>query len=121
MKKIDPTVAVIFEVHLNAENQPEYLDIAGELMTDLSEIEGFISIERFASLTDTSKVLSLSFWRDEAAVARWRNLQNHREAQKKGRAYIFDNYRLRVATVIRDYGMFDREQVPGDSKQSHDN
>ena len=85
----------------------------------LEKIDGFISIERFASLTNEGKILSLSVFRDEAAVQTWRNLEGHRHAQARGRAGIFSDYRIRVASVLRDYGMFDREQVPGDSLKAH--
>jgi heme-degrading monooxygenase HmoA len=85
----------------------------------LDHIEGFISIERFESLVEPGKLLSLSFWRDEAAVAQWRTLQAHRAAQAKGRAGIFANYRLRIASVIRDYGMTDRAQAPLDSREAN--
>jgi len=83
------------------------------------QIEGFISVERFQSLTDPRKILSLSFFKDEAAIARWRNLNDHRRAQAKGRDAVFDDYRLRIASVIRDYGMFDRKQAPSDSRKAH--
>lgn len=112
-------IAVIFEVELHPENKQDYLDIAVNLKEELERTEGFISVERFQSLTQQEKLLSLSFWRDEEAVKSWRKLEMHREAQKRGRAYIFKDYRLRVATVSRDYGMFSREQAPGDSKKVH--
>lgn len=85
----------------------------------LDGIDGFISIERFQSLTDPAHVLSLSFWRDEEAVREWRNSEDHRQAQKAGRAGIFSDYRLRIAHVMRDYGMFDRAEVPADSQKAH--
>ncbi len=85
----------------------------------LDEIEGFISVERFQSLTDPRKILSLSFFEEEDAIARWRNLNAHRGAQTKGRSGVFEDYRLRIAGVIRDYGMFDRAQAPADSQKAH--
>jgi len=112
-------IAVIFEVWPRSERTQAYLDIAAQLRPLLDSIEGFISIERFESLTSPAKILSLSFWRDEQAVERWRKLGEHRAAQARGRADIFQEYRLRVAGVIRDYGMFEREQAPGDSRQLH--
>ena len=112
-------IAVIFEVMPKAEHKQEYLDIAASLRPLLDEIDGFISIERFQSLSDPGKLLSLSFWRDETAIAQWRQLEAHRMAQTRGRASVFDDYRLRIAGVIRDYGMFDRTQVPADSRQAH--
>ena len=113
-------IAVIFEV-LPAEGKvQEYLDIAAELRPLLKDIDGFISIERFSSLTNEGKVLSLSFWRDEKAIEEWRNLESHRLAQEKGRKDVFSNYRLRVAKVSRDYGMDSREQTPSDSRLIHD-
>lgn len=112
-------IAVIFEVWPAEGRQQEYLDIAAELRPLLDEIDGFISIERFQSLTEESRILSLSFFRDEAAVAAWRTLEAHRRAQAKGRAGIFRNYRLRVASVIRDYGLHDRDQAPADSRAKH--
>ena len=111
-------IAVIFEVEPAA--REDYFRIAGELAPLLGEIDGFISIERFQSLRDESRILSLSFWRDEAAVAAWRKLEAHRAAQAEGRASVFRNYRLRVAHVVRDYGMSDRAQAPADSRRAHD-
>jgi heme-degrading monooxygenase HmoA len=105
-------IAVIFEVEPHAARRQEYLDIAASLRADLHAIDGFISVERFQSLTNPDKILSLSLWRDEAAVAKWRSLPDHRAAQRAGREGIFRDYRLRVAAVIRDYGMADREQAP---------
>jgi heme-degrading monooxygenase HmoA len=114
-------IAVIFEV-LPADGQKQtYLDIASDLRTLLDNIDGFISIERFQSLTTPAKLLSLSFWRDEQAVETWRQLEQHRAAQAKGRIEVFGDYRLRVASVMRDYGMFNREQAPADSRAIHDN
>jgi heme-degrading monooxygenase HmoA len=112
-------IAVIFEVWPAEGRRQEYLDIAAALRPLLDQIDGFISIERFESLYEPGKILSLSFFRDEKAVAQWRSLERHRSAQAKGRAGIFRDYRLRIAGVIRDYGMFEREQVPSDSKQFH--
>lgn len=112
-------IAVIFEVWPAAGRKQEYLDLAASLRPELEKIDGFISIERFASLTDEGKVLSLSIFRDEAAVQAWRNLEAHRVAQAKGRAGVFADYRLRVASVMRDYGMTEREQAPADSRQAH--
>jgi heme-degrading monooxygenase HmoA len=102
-----------------SERRQAYLDIAAQLRPLLDSTEGFISIERFESLTSPGKILSLSFWRDEQAVERWRKLAEHRAAQARGRADIFQDYRLRVAGVIRDYGMFEREQAPDDSRYLH--
>jgi heme-degrading monooxygenase HmoA len=107
-------IAVIFEVA--PANRDAYFRIAGELRPLLDEIDGFISIERFQSLSDESRVLSLSFWRDEDAIARWRNLEAHRAAQTAGRAEVFRDYRLRVAQVVRDYGMSERDEAPEDSR-----
>jgi heme-degrading monooxygenase HmoA len=113
-------MAVIFEVWPRPERRGEYLDIAAALRPELEAIDGFISVERFESLSEPGKLLSLSFWRDEAAVAAWRNLNAHRAAQARGRASVFADYRLRVAGVIRDYGMADRAEVPDDSRAIHD-
>ena len=112
-------IAVIFEVEPAEGRKDDYLDIAAEMRPMLDDIEGFISVERFQSLTDPRKVLSLSFFEDENAIVRWRNLNAHREVQTKGRSGVFDDYRLRIARVIRDYGMFDRAQAPKDSKEAH--
>jgi len=111
--------AVIFEVQLQNDKMNEYLDIAADLKETLVNIAGFLSIERFQSLSDPGKLLSLSFWRDEQAISEWRNLETHRMAQAKGRTGIFNDYRLRIAAVVRDYGMADRDEAPGDSKISH--
>ena len=112
-------IAVIFEVWPKDQRKQEYLDIAAGLRPLLDKIDGFISIERFESLNEPGKILSLSFWRDDKAIKEWRQLESHRAAQAKGRADVFKDYRLRVAGVIRDYGMFNREQVPPDSLQFH--
>ena len=113
-------IAVIFEVVPAPGRKQEYLDLAAKLLPALEKIDGFISIERFASLTNEGKILSLSVWRDEEAVKRWRQLEGHRAAQAKGRGGIFADYRLRVASVIRDYGMFERGEAPADSRVLHD-
>ncbi|MBW3634496.1 MAG: antibiotic biosynthesis monooxygenase [Chloroflexi bacterium] len=113
-------IAVIFEVWPGEGRRDEYLDIAAELRPLLDGIDGFISIERFASLSEPGKMLSLSFWRDEEAVAAWRQLEAHRAAQTRGRAGIFTDYRLRIAGVVRDYGMHSRDEAPSDSRERHD-
>ncbi|MFN3463884.1 MAG: antibiotic biosynthesis monooxygenase family protein [Terricaulis sp.] len=110
-------IAVIFEAE--PADREAYFRIAGELRPLLDEIDGFISIERFQSVSDPGRVLSLSFWRDEAAVARWRNVEAHRAAQSAGRCGVFRYYRLRVAEVVRHYGMRERDQVPLDSINAH--
>ena len=113
-------IAVIFEVEPSAGERDAYLDIALQLKPTLMAMDGFISIERFQSLTDPNRILSLSFWRDEASIRQWRNLEAHRAAQSAGRNGIFADYRLRIAHVVRDYGMNDRAQVPDDSRRAHD-
>jgi heme-degrading monooxygenase HmoA len=105
-------IAVIFEVETNPGEQRTYLDWAAQLRPMLDDVDGFISVERFQSLANPGRMLSLSFWRDEEAVSRWRNTEPHREAQREGRREIFRDYRLRVAAVIRDYGLHDRVQAP---------
>jgi len=105
-------IAVIFEVWPNAERRENYFDHAASLKSELERVDGFISVERFASLVDEGKILSLSFWRDEQSVERWRTQIDHRSAQRAGRGGIFRDYRLRVASVLRDYGMFERDQAP---------
>jgi heme-degrading monooxygenase HmoA len=112
-------IAVIFEVWPKPERKKEYLDIAAQLRPILEKIDGFISVERFESLTEPGKILSLSFFRDEGAVQAWRAVNEHRLAQAKGRREIFANYRLRVAVVDRDYGMRERAQAPRDSRSVH--
>ena len=112
-------IAVIFEAEAAPGRRDAYLDAAARLRPLLAQVDGFISIERFESLTQPGKILSLSFWRDEAAVERWRNLEQHRQVQAAGRAGIFSDYRLRVAQVLRDYGMNERAQAPADSKAAH--
>jgi heme-degrading monooxygenase HmoA len=113
-------IAVIFEVELASGRAEDYLAHAAALRTHLEAIEGFVSVERFQSLASPGKLLSLSFWRDEAAVARWRNHEAHRVAQAAGRDGVFSDYRLRVAAVVRDYGMRDhREHAPADSRAFH--
>ncbi|MFT5398528.1 MAG: heme-degrading monooxygenase HmoA [Gammaproteobacteria bacterium] len=113
-------IAVIFELIPAEGKVQEYLNIAARLKPLLENIDGFISIERFSSLAEEGKLLSLSFWRDEKAIEEWRNIESHRLAQEIGREGVFFDYRLRVANVSRDYGMVDREQAPSDSKLAHD-
>lgn len=112
-------IAVIFELQAAEGQRETYLNLAAELKPLLAEIDGFISIERFQSLSDPQKLLSLSFWRDEAAVQQWRNLEQHRKAQARGRYDVLEYYRLRVAEVVRDYGLEPREQAPADSRHFH--
>ena len=112
-------IAVIFEVVLAPGRKQEYLDLAAALRPELEQQDGFISIERFASLTHEGKLLSLSFWRDEDAVQHWRRLEGHRLAQARGRDGVFAEYRLRVAGVLRDYGMNERAEAPADSREAH--
>ena len=112
-------IAVIFEVWPASGEREHYLDIAADLRPLLSDIDGFISVERFESITEPGKILSLSIWRDEEAVAAWRALEPHRAAQLLGREGVFRDYRLRVAHVLRDYGMDAREEAPADSRMAH--
>lgn len=112
-------IAVIFELTAAKGQCGRYFQLASELKPLLLEIDGFISIERFESLSRTDTILSLSFWRDEEAVRAWRQLQTHRDAQQEGRAGVFDDYRLRVADVLRDYGMTSRDAAPKDSRVEH--
>lgn len=112
-------LAVIFEVLPSEAGKAEYLEIAADLKQYLAEVPGFISIERFQSLTDPGKILSLSFWENEAAIRQWRNLEVHRSAQTRGRGDLFRDYRIRVASVVRDYSLEAREQAPDDSRTLH--
>ena len=112
-------IAVIFEVWPAEGRAGEYFDLAAALKADLEKIDGFVSVERFESLTTRGKYLSLSFWRDEEAIRRWRNLEGHRMAQARGRGGVFADYRLRVASVMRDYGMNERAGAPQDSRATH--
>jgi heme-degrading monooxygenase HmoA len=112
-------IAVIFEVVPHASHMQDYLDAAARLREHLEAMDGFISVERFQSLTQPGKVLSLSFWRDEEAVLHWRNHELHRQIQSDGRDRLFEDYRLRVAAVLRDYGMRERVEAPPDSRGRH--
>jgi heme-degrading monooxygenase HmoA len=112
-------IAVIFEFTPAQGRFHEYMDLVGTLKAELDKADGFISLERFESITTKGKFVSLQFWRDEEAVRKWRNVQKHREAQAKGRAGIFKSYRLRIASVVRDYTMDERAQVPADSLSFH--
>lgn len=112
-------IAVIFEVEPAPGCRQDYLDAAALLRAELEAIDGFLSIERFESLARPGRMLSLSFWRDEEAVRRWRTLPSHRSAQAAGRAGIFRDYRLRVAEVVRDYGLDARDQAPADARMVH--
>lgn len=112
-------IAVIFEVKPHPDRREAYLDAAARLRPFLAEVDGFVSIERFESLTEPGKMLSLSYWRDEEAVRQWRNIEAHRSSQDLGRKSIFADYRLCVAQVIRSYGKHDRAEAPDDSRQAH--
>ena len=111
--------AVIFEVRPAPGQRETYLQMAARLRAELEAMDGFISIERFQSIADPDKMLSLSFWRDEASLAQWRQREAHRRAQAAGRDHVFADYRLRIAEVARDYGMKEREQAPADSRDAH--
>jgi heme-degrading monooxygenase HmoA len=113
-------IAVIFEVWPAEGRKDDYLHLAAALRSELDQADGFISIERFQSLTEPAKLLSLSFWRDEEAVRAWRNNPRHRATQAAGRAGIFADYRLRIGAVIRNYGMTDRAEAPADSRATHE-
>lgn len=113
-------IAVIFEVWPASGRRGDYLDIAASLRGELDGVDGFLSIERFESLSEPGKLLSLSFWRDEAAVSAWRARSTHRSAQAEGRRGVFADYRLRVAHVARDYGLRERHEAPADSRAAHD-
>jgi heme-degrading monooxygenase HmoA len=115
----EAVIAVIFEVWPAEGRAGEYFDLAASLRADLERIDGFVSIERFESLVTKGKYLSLSFWRDEEAVRAWRTLDGHRMAQARGRGGVFADYRLRVASVLRDYGLKDRDDAPEDSRTVH--
>ena len=112
-------IAVIFEVEPADGKRDAYLGIAADLRPLLDGIDGFVSVERFQSLANPQRVLSLSFWRDEEAIRAWRNTEEHRQAQKAGRGGVFAGYRLRIARVVRDYGMTEREGAPADSRAQH--
>ena len=112
-------IAVIFEVTPREGERQPYLDLAAEMRPLAEAVDGFISVERFESLTTPGKLLSLSIWRDEAALDEWRRLEKHREMQSLGRNRLFSGYRLRIAGVIRDYGMAERDQAPADSRALH--
>jgi heme-degrading monooxygenase HmoA len=113
-------IVVVFEVWPASGRKEDYLAIAASLRAELEPIDGFISVERFQSLTDPGKLLSLSFWRDEEAVKAWRNQLHHRESQAAGRGGIFADYRLRIGAIVRDYGMTHRDEAPADSRAFHD-
>jgi len=110
-------IAVIFE--LWAADPDRYFELAAGLRDELAKVDGFLSIERFRSVADPDKFLSLSFWRDEIAVATWRTTEHHREAQGAGRGGVLRDYRLRVAAVVRDYGLTERADAPPDSRVVH--
>lgn len=112
-------IAVIFESVPEAGQMERYLDLAAALKQELQNIDGFVSLERFQSFSEPGKILALSFFRDEAAIEQWRNLRSHRATQARGRSGIFLNYRVRVAAVVRDYGLDDRAQAPADSLMVH--
>jgi heme-degrading monooxygenase HmoA len=112
-------IAIVFELWPEAGRSDDYFGLAAALKAELERIDGFVSVERFQSLADPNKLLSLSFFRDEEAVRAWRNLPGHRAAQARGRSGVFADYRLRVAQVLRDYGKEDRDEAPQDSREAH--
>ena len=112
-------IVVIFEVVPAPDRRDNYLALAAVLKPQLAQINGFLSVERFQSLTEPDMILSLSYFRDEEAVSRWRNFSDHRSTQRCGRQSVFMDYRLHVAQVVRDYGMFERDEAPQDSRASH--
>ena len=112
-------IAVIFEAWPRTDQYQRYLDLAAELRPLLADLEGFISIVRFQSLSEPGKLLSLSFWRDEDSIQRWRQLEQHRMAQAAGRTQVFEDYRLRIAHVLRDYSLTERSEAPADSRKVH--
>jgi heme-degrading monooxygenase HmoA len=112
-------IAVIFEFSAAEGRFADYKALAEGLGEEVRKIDGFLSIERFQSISDPARFVSLSFWRDEEAVRKWRNLQKHRAAQKHGRETIFESYRLRIASVLRDYEKDKRDQAPSDSVEIH--
>jgi heme-degrading monooxygenase HmoA len=112
-------IAVIFEVIPKPGHAVDYFKHALQLKATLEAMDGFVSVERFESIVQPGKFLSLSFWRDDEAVAAWRCHAHHRTTQHAGREHVFENYRLRVASVIRDYGMFERDEAPADSRAHH--
>lgn len=112
-------IAVIFEAETNPEFKDEYFDLAATLQPLLDKIDGFISIERFESVSTPGKILSVSYWRNERAIETWRNLAMHRKAQAAARSHVFADYRLRVAKVLREYSLTDRQQAPEDSSTTH--
>jgi heme-degrading monooxygenase HmoA len=109
-------IAVIFEVEPHADRASRYFELAAAMRSELERIDGFVSVERFESLTQPGKFLSLSFWRDEQALLAWRNHGGHRAGQQEGRDSVFAGYRIRVAQVLRDYGLHERAQAPADSR-----
>lgn len=113
-------IAVLFEVWPIEGGRSRYLDLAADLLPDVEGVDGFLAIERFESLSQPGKLLSLSFWEDEGAVAAWRNHARHRATQEAGRRDVFSDYQLRIASVLRDYGMRDRAQAPRDSRAAHE-
>ena len=112
-------IAVIFEFTPAPGRFPDYMALVAQLKPELEKADGFVSLERFESITTPGKFVSLQFWRDEESVRKWRNVQKHREAQKQGRAGIFASYRLRIAGVLRDYAMHERGEAPRDSVAAH--
>lgn len=112
-------IAVLFEAWPAIGKNDRYLDLAAALRPELDQVDGFISIERFGSLAEAGKLLSLSYWRDEAAIAAWRNSPSHRATQRHGRGGVFNDYRLHIAEVVRAYGMSDRIEAPLDSRAAH--
>ena len=111
-------IAVIFELEPRPDATSRYFELAAALKADLESMDGFISVERFESVSRPGRYLSLSFWRDEAAVRNWRCHGMHRQAQQEGRSAVFTDYRLRVASVLRDYGLLERDQAPEDSQSA---
>jgi heme-degrading monooxygenase HmoA len=94
--------AVLFEVHPKSDQWDAYLGYAAMLKPELEQIDGFVDNIRYRSLTREGWILSLSNWRDEKALVRWRTRARHHEVQERGRTSVFLDYRLRVGQLTRD-------------------
>lgn len=110
-------IVVLFEVKLTKEGKKRYLELASMLKPLLADFEGFVRAERFVSLGDENKLLSLNVWTDEESLARWRNVAKHRMSQKEGRENLFESYRITVCSSIRSYSDVNRDEAPADSNE----
>ncbi len=111
-------IVVLFEVTPTKEGMEKYLELASMLKPMLSGFDGFISAERFQSLNNEGKLLSMNVWENEEAIEKWRNTLSHRMSQLEGKNKLFESYKITVCNTIREYSNTDRKNAPQDSNKA---